>query len=68
MPRTKSRFKRAEEARPPILEKAPPEDGHGPDFAHPSEGEFAQILDFYGLRWEYEPRSFPLRWEGERGD
>jgi hypoxanthine phosphoribosyltransferase len=35
-------------------------------FAHPSEKEFAQILDFYGLKWVYEPRSFPLRWEGDR--
>ena len=35
-------------------------------FAHPSEKEFAQILAFYGLRWDYEPRSFPLRWEGDR--
>ena len=35
-------------------------------FAHPSEGEFARILDFYGVRWAYEPRSFPLRWEGEK--
>ena len=35
-------------------------------FAHPSEQEFAQILDFYGLKWDYEPRSFPLRWEGDR--
>jgi len=35
-------------------------------FAHPSEAEFAHILDFYGVRWEYEPRSFPLRWEGDR--
>ena len=33
-------------------------------FAHPSELEFAQILNFYGLKWEYEPRSFPLRYEG----
>lgn len=33
-------------------------------FAHPSEREFAQILDFYGLKWVYEPRSFPLRWDG----
>jgi hypoxanthine phosphoribosyltransferase len=33
----------------------------GPRFAHPSEREFARILDFYGIRWEYEPRSFPLR-------
>ena len=37
-----------------------------PVFAHPSEKEFAQILDFYGLRWVYEPHSFPLRWEGDR--
>ncbi|MDA0988626.1 MAG: hypoxanthine phosphoribosyltransferase [Chloroflexi bacterium] len=35
-------------------------------FAHPSEAEFAKILDFYGVRWEYEPRSFRLRWDGER--
>jgi hypothetical protein len=25
-----------------------------------SESEFARILDFYGIRWEYEPRSFAL--------
>ena len=37
-----------------------------PNFAHPSEREFARILDFYGLRWRYEPLSFPLRWEGDR--
>lgn len=30
-------------------------------FAHPSEREFARILDFYGIRWLYEPRSFLLR-------
>ena len=30
-------------------------------FAHPSEEEFAGILDFYGVQWEYEPRTFPLR-------
>ena len=35
-------------------------------FAHPSEAEFANILDFYGVRWEYEPRSFHLRCEGDR--
>ncbi len=35
-------------------------------FAHPSEAEFAHILDFYGVRWEYEPKSFPLRWEEGR--
>jgi hypoxanthine phosphoribosyltransferase len=29
-------------------------------FAHPAEAEFARLLDFYGVRWEYEPRSFVL--------
>jgi len=31
-------------------------------FQHPSEKEFARLLDFYGLHWEYEPRVFPLAW------
>ena len=35
-------------------------------FAHESEAEFTRILDFYGISWLYEPRSFPLRWDGER--
>ena len=35
-------------------------------FAHPSEEEFARILDFYHIEWVYEPQSFPLRWEGDR--
>ncbi len=29
-------------------------------FAHASEREFARLLDFYGISWQYEPRSFPL--------
>ncbi len=42
-------------------------DGYvGVKFAHPSEMEFAHILDFYGVKWSYEPRSFPLRWDGDR--
>ena len=36
-----------------------------PDFAHPIEAEFARILDYYGIRWEYEPRTFPLEWDEE---
>lgn len=32
-------------------------------FAHPSERVAAQILDFYRIRWEYEPRSFPIEWD-----
>lgn len=35
-------------------------------FAHPSEEEFARLLDFYRIDWLYEPRSFPLQWEGDR--
>ena len=35
-------------------------------FAHPSEEDFARILDFYGVAWEYEPRSFTLREEDGR--
>ena len=29
-------------------------------FAHPSERVFADLLDSYGIRWEYEPRMFVL--------
>ncbi len=39
--------------RPPVL------------FAHDSEAEIARLLDFYGIYWEYEPRSFPLEWNAE---
>ena len=46
-------------------DKASPQ-AEPPSFAHPSEKEFAQILDFYGVKWVYEPRSFPVRWDGER--
>lgn len=33
------------------------------DFGHPSEQVFANLLDFYGIAWDYEPRSFPLQWD-----
>jgi bifunctional protein TilS/HprT len=33
-------------------------------FGHPSEQEFAKLLDFYRIEWLYEPRSFPLAWQG----
>jgi hypothetical protein len=29
-------------------------------FAHASERQFAQLLDFYQIEWDYEPRSFDL--------
>ena len=34
-----------------------------PQFAHKIEEEFARILDYYGIVWEYEPRTFPLVWD-----
>ena len=35
------------------------------EFAHPSERVAAQILDFYGIRWEYEPTTFPIEWDSK---
>ena len=32
-------------------------------FAHASERQFAQLLDFYGVRWDYEPTEFILEWD-----
>ena len=36
-----------------------------PAFAHASEAELSRILDFYGVRWEYEPDVFPILWNTE---
>ena len=33
-----------------------------PAFAHASEAELARILDFYDVRWAYEPDTFPIAW------
>ena len=33
-----------------------------PAFAHASEAELARILDFYQVRWAYEPDVFPIGW------
>ena len=32
-------------------------------FAHNSERQFATLLDFYGVDWQYEPRTFVLEWD-----
>jgi hypothetical protein len=32
-------------------------------FAHNSERQFAKLLDFYNIAWEYEPRTFALEWD-----
>jgi hypoxanthine phosphoribosyltransferase len=34
-------------------------------FAHASERQFARLLDFYQIGWEYEPTSFPIGWDRE---
>jgi len=31
-------------------------------FAHNSERQFARLLDFYRVEWEYEPTAFPIEW------
>ncbi len=35
----------------------------GVSFAHASEEEFARILDFYHIAWQYEPRTFAIEWD-----
>jgi hypoxanthine phosphoribosyltransferase len=35
-------------------------------FVHPSELEFARFLDYYRIRWVYEPVAFPIAWEDGR--
>ncbi|HEY4693728.1 MAG TPA: hypothetical protein VIH16_09840 [Bellilinea sp.] len=32
-------------------------------FVHPAEEMFARIMDYYGIRWVYEPRTFELEWD-----
>lgn len=44
------------------LDSIPPSAAAAVVFAHPSEAEFARVLDFYRIRWEYEPKSFPIEW------
>jgi len=34
-------------------------------FVHPIEAEFARILDYYGIQWEYEPHTFTLTTDDE---
>ena len=50
--------------RPLEARTPPPSTIEDARFAHESEEEFARLLDFYDVRWQYEPRTFPL----QRGD
>ena len=47
----------------PLPVANPPVDRHEIVFSHPSEEEFARVLDYYAVRWRYEPVTFPLRWD-----
>jgi hypoxanthine phosphoribosyltransferase len=38
----------------------------GVDFHHASEAEFARLLTYYGIEWQYEPNQFPLQWREGR--
>lgn len=39
---------------------------NGIDFHHASEAEFARLLTYYGIEWQYEPHQFPLQWRDGR--
>jgi len=49
----------------PAEQHLPSKEKKIPVFKHPSEEEFARILDMYELDWEYEPRTFPIKWDAE---
>ena len=34
-------------------------------FAHASEQQFARLLHFYQIDWQYEPTSFDIEWDTE---
>jgi hypothetical protein len=51
----------------PVSPPSPsPSSGHEPlphervEFAHNAERQLAKLFDFYGVAWEYEPRTFVL--------
>ena len=52
-------------ARVNALDDIRPAESPRPAFAHASEEELARILDFYEVRWEYEPHVFPILWNLE---
>ncbi len=54
-----------ERSEPPGTVTQPSPNGKKPAFSNTSEEEFARILDFYQIQWEFEPKTFPLEWDGE---
>ena len=49
----------------PTLQEIFVEPTEQPPFSHPMEAEFARILDYYGIEWQYEPRTFVLGRDAE---
>jgi len=49
----------------PAPEDTGPQPHEHTRFAHNSERQFAKLLDFYGIAWEYEPRTFVLERDRE---
>jgi hypothetical protein len=64
LPELKRAVAALEENFPDEDEPAPPA-AHLISFAHESEAEFARILDFYHIAWQYEPRTFAIEWDEE---
>jgi hypoxanthine phosphoribosyltransferase len=50
----------------PSIPRSPSSSLRPSSFGHPSEEEFAKLLDFYRVEWLYEPRSFPLAWQDNK--
>ena len=48
---------------PPETHPPRPSNADEPAFVHASERLFARLLDFYGIPWDYEPRSFDVAWD-----
>lgn len=46
-------------------EPVAPKERSAAAFKHPSEEEFAKILDMHDIDWEYEPTTFPIKWDAE---
>ena len=46
----------------PLPEPAPSE---VVEFAHNAERQLAKLLDFYGVEWQYEPRTFVLETDAD---
>jgi hypothetical protein len=47
----------------PFAPAAPALMARMPSFAHPTEEMFARLLDFHGIEWQYEPRTFAIEWD-----